>query len=120
MPCLLGTRERGLLRVLMAPPSDVPTRTHAICRLGDGYRFWLLQCEIHTSVERMRSRCCERSRGLPIRRIVFFLFLFFVLPHGVAARPRAGSGLPAMRAADYQGGHEPEDHDEQGEGPRDP
>src|SRR5437667_11759727 len=98
MPCLLGTRERGLLRVLRAPARDVPTRTHAICRLGNGYRFWLLQCEIHTSVERMRNRCCERSPGLPIRRIVFFLFLFFVLLHGVAASPPAVAGPPAVIA----------------------
>src|SRR5207249_1089292 len=66
-----------------------------------------------------KSMLEKRSPGLPIRRIVFFLFLFFVLLHGVAARPRAGSGLPAVRAADHQGGHEPQDHDEQGEGPRD-
>src|SRR5205814_8831604 len=39
------------------------TGTHAICRLGNGYRFWLLQCEIRTSAEGMKNRCLRTFDG---------------------------------------------------------
>src|SRR5439155_10568848 len=98
----------------------LPTWVAAISGLGAGYRKWLLQCGTVSSARKANERRIRRKTGrLQIIRLVSFLYLRFeFLPPvpSLLASPR----VPAVTATDQDEAHGGEDHDEQGEGPRDP
>src|SRR6266550_6545916 len=96
------------------------TRVAAISGLGAGYREWLLQCGTASSAKTENELRIDGNReGLQIVRLVSFLFLpFECLPP--VLRCRTSPRVPAVTATDDDEAHGGEDHDEQGEGPRDP
>src|SRR5256885_6578754 len=98
----------------------LPTWVAAICGLGAGYREWLLQCGTASSAKTKNERRIDGNReGLQIDRLVSFLFLRLELLPPVLRRQTSPRG-PAVTATDDDEAHGGEDHDEQGEGPRDP
>src|SRR5438132_7360275 len=98
----------------------LPTLVAAISGLGAGYRKWLLQSGTVQSARTANERRIRRKTGrLQIVRLVSFLDLGFEFLPPVP-RLLASPRVPAVTATDQDEAHGGEDHDEQGEGPRDP
>src|SRR5437870_327610 len=98
----------------------LPTWVAAISGLGAGYRKWLLQCGTVSSARTANERRIRRKTGrLQIIRLVSFLYLRFEFLPPVPRLP-ASPRVPSVTATDQDEADGGEDHDEQGEGPRDP